>query len=90
MQIYIDKIKSPINRLIVSLALSALLAVQLVGTLRPVTILPYVVLAQMLLFLRFIGYDLNLMFYVAGNVAVVGMAILPMTFRKPAKAHWIR
>ena len=37
MQIYIDKIKSPINRLIVSFTLSFLLAVQFVGALRPVT-----------------------------------------------------
>lgn len=90
MQIYIDKIKSPINRLIVSLALSLLLAVQFVGALRPVTILPYVVLAQMAVFLRFVVHDLNLMFYVAGNVAVVGVAILPMTFRKSARVHWVK
>jgi hypothetical protein len=86
----VDKIKSPLNRLIVSAVLSALLAVQFVGTLRPVTILPFVVLAQLVLFIRFIGYDLNLLFYVAGNVAVVCAALLPMTIRKPIKAHWVR
>ena len=90
MKIYIDKIRSPFRRLLVSVVLSALLVAQSVSNLRPVTILPFIVLAQMVLFVRFIGYDLNLMFYAAGNVAVVCAALVPMTLRKPIKAHWVR
>ncbi len=56
---------------------------------RPIHMLPVMTVFQLLLFVRFVGYDLNLPFYVAGNVAVVCAALIPMTLRKPYKAHWV-
>lgn len=94
MQIYIDKIKRPFNRLIVSVVLSSLLAVQSVRewlmTVHPVSLVPVITLLQMALFLHFVlSPQKDMLFYLAGNVAVVSAALIPSTLSRPS-THWVK
>jgi len=55
---------------------------------RPIHALPYIVALQMALFINFI-HQLNILFYLAGNVAVVAAVLFPITVQRP-KYHWVR
>ncbi len=61
-----------------------------VALLRPAQILPFIVVAQMLLLVHFTN-TFDFIFYLAGNVAVVCVALIPITIESPKPAvHWVR
>lgn len=91
MQIFC-KIKSPVNRVVLSLLLSAILFVGIARTwvqsLRPVQILPLMAVLQLALLVHF-STHLNIFFYLAGNLAAVCAAIAPITIPRQS-IHWVK
>ena len=84
-------IQSPATRKIVTVILRLLIAAQSVkfwlAAARPVQVLPYLVLAQMVLLVRLV-HNMDMLFYLAGNVAVVCAALTPLTVQKTI--HWVK
>lgn len=59
-----------------------------IASLSPTTILPLMVAAQIALLVHFTNH-LNIFFYLAGNLAVVCAALLPITIPRKS-VHWVR
>jgi hypothetical protein len=75
----------------VLLVILALRAWRIIPTLRPQQIIIPATLLQIFILVIAACFSQHFISTVAiGNFIVVGIALLPMTFPRPIKAHWVR